>query len=277
MDLLIILIWSVITLAFNLNPALSDSSVRALLGIPLVLFIPGYILIAAVFPRMDNLGGIERIVLSFGLSIAVSSLLGLLLNFTFGIRLFQLLLTLSLYIAALIVITAYRRERLPEEDRFYIPLHKIYEIISDEFSPSKSITSRILTVMLILSIAFSAGAIYFAITTTEIGEKFTEFYILGPEGEAANYTANLKYNSPATVLVGVANREYASVNYTVQVALGRELLTEKRLRLGNNETWEENITFMPNKKGTNLKLEFWLFKEDNLTAPYRELHLWVNT
>ncbi len=36
------------------------------------------------------------------------------------------------------------------------------------------------------------------------------------------------------------------------------------------------MIFVPYKKGTDLKLEFLLFKDDNLTAPYRELHLWVN-
>lgn len=275
-DLLIIFVWSVLTSIFIINHALSDISVRAVLGIPVVLFIPGYLLVAALFPRMNDLGSIERIVLSFGLSIAVSSLLGLLLNFTFGIRLLQLLLTLSLYTAAMTIIAAYRRERLPEEERLHIPFNKLYEIIINGLHPSKSIIDRILTVILIFSIALSIGAIYFTITTSEVGEKFTGFYILGPEGKAANYTTNLKYNSPATVLVGVANREQASVNYTVQVALGREVLTEKQLSLGNNETWEENITFMPDRKGADLKLEFWLFKEDNFTAPYRDAHIWVD-
>ncbi len=277
LDLLIIFVWSVITLVFTLNPVLSDSFIRTVLGIPVVLFIPGYMLIAALFPRMDSLEGLERTALSIGFSIAVSSLLGLLLNFTIGIGLLQLLLTLNLYTLALIVVAVYRREKLPEEERFSISLHMIYEIIINEFNPSKSIVDRILTVILIFSIALSVGIIYFAITNSEVGEKFTEFYILGPEGKAANYTtANLKYNFPATVLVGVANSEYAFVNYTVQVALRGDVLAEKRLRLGNNESWKENITFVPDKKGKDLKLEFWLFKEDNFTAPYRELHLWVN-
>jgi plastocyanin len=171
----------------------------------------------------------------------------------------------------------FRRERLPEEERFSISIHRIYEIISNELSPSKSIVGRVLTVILVFSIALSIGIIFFAITNSEVGEKFTEFYILGHEGKAANYTtANLKYNTPATVLVGVANSEYAFVNYTVQVALGGEVLAEKRLMLGNNESWKGNITFVPDKKGKDLKLVFWLFKEDNLTAPYRDLHLWVN-
>jgi len=43
----------------------------------LVLFLPGYTLIATLFPRKDDLDGIERVALSFGLSIAITPLLGL--------------------------------------------------------------------------------------------------------------------------------------------------------------------------------------------------------
>jgi len=58
-----------------------------LLAILLVLFVPGYVLVAALFPRNGDIDWIERVALAFGLSIAVVPLLGLLLNFTpFGIR-----------------------------------------------------------------------------------------------------------------------------------------------------------------------------------------------
>jgi uncharacterized membrane protein len=45
--------------------------IRIILGLPLVLFLPGYSLIATLFPRKDDLDAIERIALSFGLSIAI--------------------------------------------------------------------------------------------------------------------------------------------------------------------------------------------------------------
>lgn len=277
LDLLIMFIWTVLTLAFILTPVFSNMLVRTVLGIPMILFITGYVLIAALFPKMDDLGGVERIVLSFGLSIAVDSLLGLLLNFTFGIRLLPLLYTLCVYIIILIIFAVYSRAKIPEEERFYIPLHKIYDIINNEFSISKSLTDRILACILIISIVLSIGTVYFIISVPAVGERYTEFYILNPEGKAANYSANLNYNSPATFMIGVINHENTPINYKVQVALDREVLTETGLRLNNDETWEKSITFIPGKKGTGLKLEFWLFKEDNFTAPYRELHLWVNT
>jgi uncharacterized membrane protein len=37
-----------------------------------------------------------------------------------------------------------------------------------------------------------------------------------------------------------------------------------------------NFFFAPEKTGEKLKLEFLLYKEENFTARYRDLHLWVN-
>jgi uncharacterized membrane protein len=129
---------------------------------------------------------------------------------------------------------------------------------------------------LILSIALAIGMLYFVITTPKIGERFTEFYILGPEGKAENYPTILRNNSPSDILVGVVNHEYVNVNYTVRIALDKEILTDTWFSSGHNQTWEKNLTFVPDKEGTDMKLEFLLYKEDNFTAPYRDLHLWVN-
>ncbi len=275
-DLLIIFIWTVLTLIFVITPNLSESLLRTVIGIPMVLFIPGYVLIAALFPGKDELEGIERLALSFGLSIAVVPLLGLVLNFTFGIRLIPVLIMLCLYTVAFLVIAAYRREKLPENERFRMPFHPVYKLLEEEFISPMSKTDRILTGILIFSIALAIGMIFFVITTPKIGERFTEFYILGSEVKTENYPTVLRYNSPATIFIGVVNHEYIPVNYTVRIALDKKPLTDTRISLDHNTTWEKNMTFIPDKNGTDMKLEFWLFKEDNFTAPYRELHLWVN-
>ena len=275
-DLMITLLWVILTLVFVITPDLEDTPVRTALGILMVLFIPGYVLIAALYPGKDDLEFVERIALSLGLSIVVVPLLGLLLNFTLGIKLLPILLTLCIFAIALIFAAAYRRGKLPEEERFSVPFYKVYEIISNEISSPKSRTDMILTYILIFSIAVAAGMILFVVTTPKIGERFTEFYILDASGKADKYPTNLKYNYPAELLVGVVNQEYVTINYTVRIALDKEVLTDTRLKLNHNETWEKNITFIPDKEGNDMKLEFWLFREDNFTAPYRMLHLWVN-
>jgi uncharacterized membrane protein len=65
-----------------------NSPARIILGLPFILFFPGYMLICALFPREKDLDITGRLALSMGLSIAVTSLIGLALNYTpFGIRL----------------------------------------------------------------------------------------------------------------------------------------------------------------------------------------------
>ncbi len=276
LDLIILLIWTMLTIIFVLVPALSETNIRTVLGIPIVLFIPGYVLVAAMFPKKDDIDATGRIALSLGLSIAVVSLLGLLLNFTFGIQILPILLTLCTYTIVLIIVAAYRRGKLPENEKFCVPFYRISEIIKGEINTSKSRKDMILTCLLIFSMALAAGMIFLVITTPRIGERFTEFYILDTSGKAEGYPTNLKYNYPSELQAGAVNHEYTIVNYTLRVALDREILMETWFTLAHNSTWEKNLTFVPNKEGKEMKLEFWLFKEDNYTAPYRALHLWVN-
>jgi len=83
LDLALVILLTLSCIPFVLIPPLNEiSPIRIILGLPLVLFLPGYALIATLFPRKDDLDAIERIALSFGLSIAISPLLGLALNYT---------------------------------------------------------------------------------------------------------------------------------------------------------------------------------------------------
>jgi uncharacterized membrane protein len=80
------------------------------LGSILVLFLPGYVLVEALYPRQEELGQLERLALSIGLSLAVVPLIGLTLNYTpWGIRLKPVTITLTAYTLALLAVAAYRR------------------------------------------------------------------------------------------------------------------------------------------------------------------------
>ena len=275
-DLLIILIWITITLIFITNHELENSPIRTILGIPMVIFIPGYVLVASLFPRKGDLGNVERIALGIGMSIAIVPLLGLLLSFTIGIRLISVVAIIMIYSIFLIIITIYRRKKLSKEERFSVEPYKIYRTIVDGIKP-KSTIDVILTVILISTVIAATYTTYYVITSPKMGEKFTEFYVLGENGKAINYTTDLKLGSPATYMVGISNHEHESTNYTLQILLDKQVLTSKEIFNTHNETWEDRITVEPDRKGTNLMLEFWLFKGNDITNPYRSLHLWVNS
>ena len=68
---------------------LSPSNIlRIILGIPFLLFFPGYALAATIFTKGRGMDAVERVALSFGLSIAVVPLIGLILKYTpWGTRL----------------------------------------------------------------------------------------------------------------------------------------------------------------------------------------------
>ena len=71
MDLKLILLLTLITVAFIIIPVLDKTILGSMFGIAMMLFIPGYALTAALFINNDALGGIERAALSFGMSISV--------------------------------------------------------------------------------------------------------------------------------------------------------------------------------------------------------------
>jgi uncharacterized membrane protein len=116
LDLAFVILFTLLGIPFVMIPPLNEiSPVRIILGLPLVLFLPGYALIAALFPRKDDLDGIERVALSFGLSIAITPLLGLALNYTpFGIRLSPVFTVLSVFTISLAICAYVRRRRITE-------------------------------------------------------------------------------------------------------------------------------------------------------------------
>ncbi len=124
-DLLAAILLALATLFFTLTSMGDISVVRIPLGLAMVLFVPGYALIAALFPKKDDLDGIERLALSFGLSIAVVPLIGLGLNYTpWGIRLTPVVISLAFFTIAMTAVAYWRRMALAAEDRFAVPFRE---------------------------------------------------------------------------------------------------------------------------------------------------------
>lgn len=80
LDLALVSIWGLVPLILALT-GVHDLPWRLAFGIPLALLLPGYALLAATLPQ-STLDKAERLLLSFGLSLVVTILGGLLLNWT---------------------------------------------------------------------------------------------------------------------------------------------------------------------------------------------------
>ena len=86
---------------------------RWIVGSVFVLFLPGYVTVQALFPEGKELDNIERFALTVGLSLAITPLIGLLLNYTpWGIRLDPIVISLSIFTLGLAISGTFRRYRL---------------------------------------------------------------------------------------------------------------------------------------------------------------------
>lgn len=84
--------------------------VRYVLGSLYVLYMPGSMLIEALYPRSEDLQPLERLALSIGLSLAVVPLIGLILNYTpWGIRLTPVTVSLAVFTEAMAISALIRK------------------------------------------------------------------------------------------------------------------------------------------------------------------------
>lgn len=273
-DLLFIFVCTlVLILIITLFPI---KPLRIALGLPFILFFPGYTLIAALFPRREDLDPIERVALSFGLSIAVVPLIGLALNYTpWGIRLYPILVALTIFILGTGIAAWRRRVLFPPSERFTVNLRIPVRSWWSSWESSTRL-DRALTVALILSILGALGTLGYVIAKPKVGEKFTEFYILGPYGKAADYPRRLRVGQEGKVILGIVNHEYKDTKYRVEIKIaGKKIKELGPIVLANKEKWERMITFAPTEAGENQKVEFLLYK-DNEDTVYLSLHLWVD-
>lgn len=149
-------------------------------------------------------------------------------------------------------------------------------------NPSKAATTkidRILSVILIISIILAIAMTVYVIVAPKQGEKFTEFYILGPNGTADDYPTDLTVGEEGEVIIGIVNHEYSNITYWLEIRVNETVITGEEVGLKHNETWERAFIFKMLRKGEDQKLNFLLYKDhsgDETEEAYRSLLLWVD-
>ena len=319
LDLIAIFVLSTLLLIVIL--LLDVAWLRVLLGLPFVLFFPGYSLVSALFPRQDRpsslfkkkpkkentgIDMLERVALSFGLSIAVVPLIGLLLNLTYtwgdfwGIRLYPVMLSVYLFIVISSVVAVVRRLRLPSDERFNIR-------VNVDIPKDMSVLDKALTVGIVVMLIASVVCLVYIIVVPREGERFTEFYVLGSTGKMSDYPLNITAESMHNITVGVVNHEHEDVDYTLVVMMIPASEANQTQHNVSVWTWDGKapVSFSPNdaielnvtvKDGKTssiglrfgittpgqYKMQFLLFtsNEPHISTvksgdSYRDLHLWV--
>jgi uncharacterized membrane protein len=267
-DLLAICLATMVLL--GLIALLPDSPARVALGLPFVLFFPGYTLVSALYPRRDDLDGIDRLALSLGLSLAVVPLVGLILNYTpWGIRLAPIVVSLTLFVAGCSVAAARHRRRLPQGERFAADARVVLDAVRRVPWPAVGAGAAVIALVLFLGFRFGV------LGGSRVGEAFTEFYVLGPAGKAEGYPQRLIVGQAGNVILGVVNHEGRAARYSIQISADPEVLgTLGPITLGHDEKWEDRVTFAPRRPSERVKVEFLLFMQ-GASEPYRRLHLWL--
>ena len=135
--------------------------------------------------------------------------------------------------------------------------------------------SKLLSVVLAVAVLGALGMMGYMAATPR-GEKFTEFYILGPEGEAADYPEELVVGEEGRVIIGIINNEYEDINYYMEIWSAEALIGElEPVLLQHEQKWEGEVSFVPGVVGGNQRVEFQLYKEGQ-TEVSQSLHLWVD-
>lgn len=263
-----------------------DSPARIVLGIFFIIFFPGYVLVEALFPQqkgalisskpagLDRGGShkgmdwIERIALSFGLSIALVALIGLGLNYTvWGITLESVLYSISALIIILSIIAMIRRARISPRSGLMTELYlRLPGWDGSGFN-------KTLTIVLAIAILGTIGTLGYVLAKPKVGEKFTEFYLLGQNGKAEDYPVTFDMQngqvigvlygnstdyvagSYGQVTIGIVNHEQKETTYALEVLIdgervnieynGQSLREIKGIDLKPEEKWEQEIGFAP--------------------------------
>ncbi|MDP2931951.1 MAG: DUF1616 domain-containing protein [Chloroflexota bacterium] len=253
--------------------ALPVPALRPVLGFPFVMFSPGYVLVAMLYPGKESLSPAARITLSLGLSIVGVVFIGLALNYTpWGIRLHPLVIAVTLFILAVSVAAWYRRRQTNFRQDFNI--RAALTNWRHQWTTSGRLC-RSLIMVLLGAILLGGSALGYAMAKSPVNDAFTEFYILGTGGKADNYPRQLRPGEEGRVIIGIVSHELAETTYRLEVAMAGVKLSELAPpSLKPGETWQAVIVFTPQQTSDNQKVEFILYKgKDN---PGEVRYLWVN-
>jgi len=265
----IILLFIAVTLLLIPVAAFTSGAVRIVLGLPVALFIPGYMLLAALFPNRDSLSPVSRIAFSLALSTAFCIIIGVILSFIWSISLFPILTVASLFI----VITgavAWRRA-----SDAYNELDFTVNIELNRWRQMAGV-DKVLALLLAVALLTAVSSVGYILAVPKQDQQFTEFYVLTIDGKAEDYPEQVVAGQALEVTLGVINHEDITMSYRVDVVIdGVVDISMDSGQLANDAGWEVNVSLALDNPGEDQKIEFWLYKAGD-SEPYFEEPLFMH-
>jgi hypothetical protein len=249
-DLLVVIISAALSAVFALVLP-SDSIVRLMCALPLVLFLPGYAIAAALFPPR-SLGIPERLLFSLGLSVIATALTGLALNLTpWGLQ----TSTWAIALAAIVLlagIIAWRRRR-QDTAITAAPIDLKFKL---------RLRDGLLLGLAILVTGAAIGLTRLPVAPNGI-TGYTSLWMI-PANPSSSTDFRLGFNSA----------EFTETRYRLQVSVGDQVLQAwSELSLKPGGTWETTIGLQSNQVVSGTIVAD-LYKLDDPTTIYRHVKLW---
>jgi len=296
-DLIIVILWSIIAVVGAL--ALPDGNIlRVILGIPLIIFLPGYALVSFLWPERSveeinssidseegdeksssfkGIDDLERIALGFGLSVAVLPLIGLAINYLWEMSFVPILVSMLLFIIIIEGLAWLRRRELLEEERFSVSFPINLKSAFGGWAQADKIVALVLAVSLIV-----AGSILaYIVMIPDVEERLTEFYLLDENHTLENLPINLTVNETGSIIIVVVCHEYEKTDYSVSVNIlnvtgerQNRTLYVYNIFLEHKEDNETKYEILINETG-EYKLKLELYKNYEEDSPYRYVYLWI--
>lgn len=309
-DLVAVAVCSLFTVVIVFAPVVSQTPLRFVVGVPFVLFLPGYALVSALFPADTDseqpttetdttlpgrvsahaeLDGPERAALAFATSIAVTPMLGVGLSLTpWGLQPSTVVGAIAGFTLGAVAVAAHRRRALPADDQFSVPYRTWLSTGRERLFQTDSRRETLLTVAVAGSLLLAVGSLSVAVAMPPDGEQFSELYIQteNADGELVTdgYPQTLVAGEPEQLVVGIENEEGEQTEYTVVVEMhavteheehqlrvdDREQLDTLETTLDDGETWQEAHTVEPTLTGEDLRLTYLLYRGEPPAEPTEE-------
>ena len=280
-DLAALTLLFALTLIVVYSPSQFPAIVRLGLALIMIMLLPGYAFIAAVFPGKADIGGIVRVILAVAFSIILVSLLGLVLDKTiWGIRLNPVMISVTLLTAVCTFIAFFRRHLLPSDRRLDPglagPLKEAKQYL---FPPSRNGIEWLSTFLLIGAFLLAASSVALAIYGPGHSEKYTELYVTGPGGKIQDYPVFFPSNATRAVNVGIGNHEGMDKVYDLVVRFEGPFeydLYNEQIPVRDDQTVQRNITMKLVQPYESARITFSLYTDPDHLSPYRQCYLLLN-
>jgi uncharacterized membrane protein len=270
-----------------------------LLGVPFLLFLPGYAIVAALFPEEPATATREaaaapwdgnpdwtvRLALSIVLSAIVVAVAGVVIHWVAGIRLLPAVVAISGVTLAGVAVALLRRLRLPPKVRS--------NPFADRSPGGLSAGSRLQNLTLAVAVLALVGSVAFVGAVPTQGEAFTETYLLAEDGDgdlvADDYPTTFVAGEGQSLHLGVENNEYRPITYEVAVVVqevdpngtvvAQQRLDRFAVDLDHGESTVVEREVAPTMTGEGLRMQLRIYKGTDpagAASPDQTLQLWID-